>query len=133
MSNDRTRDRAIYLGTNSAELFASYTDKYLQDYLKAVTDGDDEGLVYASVAMWQLAKSMGDFFKDITLIGLHTMSPTHKARAQEVATKLANGLSERMHNIAANGPAKVLDEAPEDMIGEVVAPKLPPTPNRGLN
>lgn len=130
MSN---RDRAIYLGNKSVEVFASYTDKYLQDYKKAIEDGDDEELVAAAVAMWQLSKSMGEFFKDLTLMGIHGMSGQKKAAIQDIATRVAERLSERMHEIAKGGPPRMTASEPTIGDDEVPTPVLPPSPNRDLN
>ncbi len=91
-------ERIRFLAQATVELFASSQDALLQEFQVAASNGDDESLTYAAVALWQLNKSMMDFFKNVTVEGLKYAGSATKAN--EIAHKVQIAVRDRMKAIA---------------------------------
>ena len=106
MNSKEKQDRVEELAGCSLEFFGEELDRVFESFFEAASAGDDVELVYASVAAWQLANSIGRFFREVSLAGLKNGSGD-KGRAQAIATAMSQRFKDGMQKISG-GTEKLL-------------------------
>lgn len=93
------REKVEFMTDELLVYLAEEMQEHMSNFMDSAIDGSDADMTYTAVALWQLSKSMCNFFKSVTTEGIKIGGDA--AKAQAIANEVSKKFKGKMQSISS--------------------------------